>query len=127
LGVGGSSSPDLTADDTWQDEEMPLASLAPAAEIRLHPSHFGTSLFQVTRDDESYVYTSSKKDEYQQEFTEEIVRACSERGRRRGRERGHGRGRGWNPRTVQVGEVVLSDDEEVSQRVLKRGRKRGGS
>jgi ribosomal protein L22 len=54
---------------------------------------------------------------------EEIVRVGFERGRRRGR--GRGRGRGWNHRILEVG-VVLSE-EEVSQRVLRRGRQGGGS
>jgi hypothetical protein len=41
LGVGGSATAYLTADETWHDEKMPLASLAPAVEIRLQPSHSG--------------------------------------------------------------------------------------
>jgi hypothetical protein len=51
LAVDGNEAAHLTADETWQDEEMPLASLAPAAEIRLHPSHSGASLSEVTRED----------------------------------------------------------------------------
>jgi hypothetical protein len=129
LGVGGSAAANLTADETWHDEEMPLASLAHEAEIRLKPSHSGTSRSHVPRDEESNANTSSEKDEEQQEFIKDVVRGGYERGRRRGRghERGRGRGRGWNPPIVEVGEIVLSDDEEVSQRVIIKGRQRGGS
>jgi hypothetical protein len=68
LGVCGSAAAYLTAKETWQDEEMPLGSLAPAAEIRLQPSHSGTSLFKVPRDGESDANTCSEKDEEQHEF-----------------------------------------------------------
>jgi hypothetical protein len=97
---------------------MPLASLAPAAEIRLQLLHSGASLSEVPRDDESYANTSSEKDEEQQEFIKDIVRGGYERGRERGR--------GWNHRIVEGGEIALSDDEEVSQRVIRRGRQGGG-
>jgi hypothetical protein len=100
---------------------MPLASLAPAAEIRLQLSHSSTSVSDVPKDDESYVNVSSEKDNEQQEFITYIVRGGDERGR------GRGRGRGWNPRTMEVGEEVLSDDEVVNQRVIRRGRHGRGS
>ena len=95
---------------------MPLASLAPAAEICFQPSHSGASLSEVPRNDESYANTSSTKDVEQQEFIKCIVRGGYERGRGRGR----GRWRGWSPLIVDVGEIALSDDEEVRRKARRR-------
>jgi hypothetical protein len=63
-------------------------------------------------------------DEEQQEFIKCIVRGGYERGRGLGRGRGrvHGRGRwrGWSPLIVDVGEIALSDDEEVRRKARRR-------
>jgi hypothetical protein len=60
-GVGGSVAAGLAGDETRQDKEMPLASLAAAAENHVQPSHSGTSLFDVPSDGESYSNASSEE------------------------------------------------------------------
>jgi hypothetical protein len=63
MGYGGRAAAYLTADEIGHDEEMPLAILTVVAENRIQPSHSGTSLSEVPRDDESYSNASSKKEQ----------------------------------------------------------------
>jgi hypothetical protein len=37
------------------------------------------------------------------------------------------RGRGWNPRTLEVGEAILSDDEEVNENLDEENEGEGPS
>ena len=58
----------------------------------------------------------------------EIVRGGAERRPGRGRGRGRGRGCTWNPsHSVEVGEEILTDDEEISEGSEEEDKEEQGS